>query len=473
MFGAAAVVIATRLLGPAGYAQVAYATVLATLTTAVSSAWTATAATRYGREELERRGTLRHVSWNRLAISLPLLVLCCGLVLALYAARALPAEMGRSLVVAALAAGAALLLAEHLVNLLEAAGRMRFAAVALASRAALVAGVLAVVAATQVDASATLVVSVTAFGSAAVAVWLAMPLWRLALWPPALDRALARRMIAFSVPLIAFAASQYGMRSVDIVILRAFEPPQVVGVYAAAFQAFVMLSQFATTITIVLTPLFVSIRLAGRTADIRVYLERLLGPLSLAIGLTGCIAAPAAALIVPVVLGSEYDAAADPIAILTAALVLLAIASLAAPVLTLYERTTTIAVANVAALAVNVVADVVLIGALGLGASGPAVATALATAVVTGSYCVLAGRCMDTVVRAPASALAGDARRRGCDPRAARRLGAPGRLRRRGRDHRRGAAEGRDLAQPTPSSPIGSGSPLPLTRVLGRVLGSA
>ena len=405
VLGAVAVVLATRLLGPAGYAQVAYATVLATLITAVSAAWTATAAARYGREELERRATLRHVSWNRLAISLPLLVLCCGIVLALHAAGALPAELGRSLVVAALAAGAALLLAEHLVNLLEAAGRMRFAAVALALRAALVAGVLAVVAAADVAASATLVVTVTAAGSAVVAVWLARPLLRVALWPPTLDRALARRMIAFSVPLIAFSASQYGMRSVDIVILRAFEDPPVVGAYAAAFQAFVMLSQFATTITIVLTPLFVSMRLAGRLADVRVYLERLLAPLSLAIGLIGCVAAPAAAVLVPIVLGHEYDAAADPIAILTAALVLLAIASLAAPVLTLYERTPAIAAANVAALAVNAVADVVLIGALALGASGPAVATAMATAVIAGAYCVVAARCTGAAVRVPASAL--------------------------------------------------------------------
>jgi O-antigen/teichoic acid export membrane protein len=400
--GAASIVLTTRLLGPAGYAEIAYGTVLAILVFTTSSAWTSAAVTRYGREELEREGTLRHTSWARLTLTLPLLVVGCILVTVAALAGLLPTEMSWALVGLAVASGVLLTTSDHLVVVLEAAGRMRMSAVALVLRSALFALALGAFALAGGRISTELVMALTVGASALLTACLTASTWRLALWPPALDRAALRRLLLFSLPMIAFAASQYGMRSVDIVVLGAFEPSESVGVYAAAFQAFVVLSQLATTVTIVLVPLFVSLRHAGRGADVRRYVERLLPQLALLMGVAVAVATPLAALVVVPVLGREYEGAIEPLVILLLALLLRGIGSLAAPVLMLYERSGATATINVAALALNVVGDVLLIGVLGAGVIGAAVASTAALAAIAVGYLIVAGRCLRLRPRLPA-----------------------------------------------------------------------
>jgi hypothetical protein len=72
-------------------------------------------------------------------------------------------------------------------------------------------------------------------------------------------------------------------------------------------------------------------------------------------------------------------------------------------VLILYERSKATAAINVGALAINLVGDVVLIGVLGAGLIGPAVACALALAFIAGGYLVVAGRCLGVPVGVPAT----------------------------------------------------------------------
>jgi O-antigen/teichoic acid export membrane protein len=399
--GACTVVLTTRLLGPAGYAQIAYAVVLGTLVSTASSAWTAAALTRYGREELERDGTIRRSSWARILVTLPLLVTASALVAVVSATGLLPGEIDGTIVALAICSGLFLTSSEHLVVVLEAAGRMRLSALGLLLRAALVVATIGALALVGADLTPETVIAVTAVAGAMLTLGLAPSVWRLALWPPYLDRATLKRMLVFSVPLIAFAASQYGMRSVDIVVLGAFRPHDAVGIYAAAFQAFVMLTQLTTTLTIVLVPLFVSIRHAGRTADLAGYLSRTLPQLTLLMGLGVALAAPFAAILVPVVLGDAYADAVDPLVVLLGALLLQGVASLAAPVLMLYERTRATAVINLAALVVNIAGDLLLVGALGAGVVGPAVASGIATAVIAGGYLVVSSRLLGVRARLP------------------------------------------------------------------------
>jgi O-antigen/teichoic acid export membrane protein len=313
----------------------------------------------------------------------------------------LPPEMTWSLVALAVAAGIFLTAGEHFVVVLEAAGRMRLTAGALVLRSGAVTAALAVVTIIGVEGSPELVIALTTVAGALLSIGLAAAVWRLSIWPPALDRVVLRRMLLFSLPLIAFSASQYGMRSVDIVILRAFEPTESVGVYAVAFQAFVMLSQLATTLTIVLTPLFVSLHHAGRAQALRAYLDRLVPQVALLIGIATGLAGPLAALLVPVVLGEAFAGATDPLVVLLAALWLQAVASLAAPVLLLFERSRATAAISMAALAVNVAGDLLLIGAFGIGVIGPAIASVAAVAVIAAGYLLVAGRSLGVRPRFP------------------------------------------------------------------------
>ena len=220
-----------------------------------------------------------------------------------------------------------------------------------------------------------------------------MPALRgLALWPPRLDRVQLRRIVAFSLPLIAFAASQYGMRSVDIVVLRAFGTARDVGIYALAYQSYTTLQSLAVTATIVLIPLFVSLREAGREELVARYFERLVPQAILAVSVAGGLLAPIVVLAVPVVFGADFEDAGRPLALLVAALALFSVASLLAPILMLHERTRETSVINVAALALNVAGDVVLIGVLDAGVAGPAIATIAALALIVAGYVVVARR---------------------------------------------------------------------------------
>lgn len=387
-----ALVLTTRLLGPAEYAVIAYVAVGATLVLYASAGWSATAVTRYGREELERTGGLHRTSWARTALTAPLVAASSALLVALKAGDVLPLEFTWTFVWLTIVLGSFIVIADHLAVLLETAGRMRVSAVALAGRQALLAIGLLVIAISGAGRSPLGVVSLSIGVAILLAIALALPLRHLALWPPRLDRAQLRRVLLFSLPLVAFTASQYGMRSVDIVVLRAYRPPADVGVYALAYQGYTMLQQVATTVTIVLVPLFVSLREAGRSELVARYFRRLVPQATLLAAMAGGALAPLIVLALPLVLGDAYSDAARPLAVLTAALVLFAVASLLAPVLVLHERSGATAAVNMVALGVNAVGDIVLVGPLNAGVMGPAIATVAALAVIVGGYLMVARR---------------------------------------------------------------------------------
>jgi O-antigen/teichoic acid export membrane protein len=401
LLGAATVILTARLLTPAGYAVLAYMTLGATLMLYLAAGWSGAAVMRYGREELERTGGMPRTAWARFILTGPILVALGAGLIALKSAGVLPAEFAWRFVWLTLALGVFTVLSEQWLVILDAAGRMRFSAAAAAGRQALlVAGLLAIAAGAA--APTTMSVAWLTLGVAALlAVGLAIALRGLALWPPSVDRAQLRRLLVFSLPLIAFSASQYGMRSVDIVVLRAYRPPSDVGIYALAYQAYLMLQTLATTATVVLIPLFVSLREAGRSHLIAHYFERLAPQAMLATCAVGGAMAPLAYLCVPLVFGSDFADAARPLTLLVAALVLFTIASLVAPILMLYERTAATSAINVAALVLNIVGDLVLVGWLDMGVAGPAIATGASLALIACGYVAVARRDMRTAPKIP------------------------------------------------------------------------
>src|SRR3954452_21664601 len=86
------VVMSTRILAPSSYGQIAFFTVLSILIFTITSAWTSTAVARYGREELEKTGSLVNVSWDRFLLAGPLLIVAAGVVVALKATGVMPSD---------------------------------------------------------------------------------------------------------------------------------------------------------------------------------------------------------------------------------------------------------------------------------------------------------------------------------------------------------------------------------------------
>ncbi len=202
-------------------------------------------------------------------------------------------------------------------------------------------------------------------------------------------------MLWLSIPMIGLIASQYVFGTIDIIVLRIFRSQADVGIYAVAYQTYTVLSAAAVTATAVLVPLFVSLHGAGRRQVImRYFTNNVPQGLFLISMICGAATTPIFPLLVPVVFGQEFSAAAVPMSILVAGLAFLFAAYLVAPILTLHEQTRTTAMINAIAAVINVAVDFFLIGLCHMGVIAPAIATSGTLAFVFVAFYVYSQRAL-------------------------------------------------------------------------------
>jgi O-antigen/teichoic acid export membrane protein len=399
------VTIVTHLLVPSKYALLAYLSVISGLMFTGTASWTSTAVTRYGREELERSGSMQATSWNRLAITAPAVAIASLLIVGLKLLGALPTELTWAFVAISLGSGVSLIAAEHLLNLLEASGRMKRTAVGVVVQRAVSIVAIGFVAVLGVAHSAAAIALVWLGTGLLFAAWLGSSVWRIGMWPVRFDRRLLRRMIRFSLPMIAFAGSQYVISAVDVVILGAYRSARDVGLYAIAYNGYGVLQQVATTATIVLTPLFVSLRAASRESTINTFFERTVPQAIFLCAIVVGLGAPLVRIVVPVVFSDRFAPSAAPLELLLLAWLMFAAASFVASILVLHERTRAIGMISLLAAAVNVTGDWLLVGPLHVGIIGPAIATTAALTVIWAGYFRVAGDCLGCRPRFPVAML--------------------------------------------------------------------
>src|SRR3954447_9608489 len=113
VLGLVFVVLATHLLGPSDYGVFALILLSATVLMTASSAWLTTAALRYGRQELEERGTMAPVTWSRVVIGAPVFVAGIAGLAVVDLAGGLPAELSAGGLVLVAALGLGLAVQEH------------------------------------------------------------------------------------------------------------------------------------------------------------------------------------------------------------------------------------------------------------------------------------------------------------------------------------------------------------------------
>jgi O-antigen/teichoic acid export membrane protein len=386
----AAVAFATRVLGRGDYGLFAYATVVATLVLTVGSAWTSAAVLRYGRERLELDGNLVAVTWERLRVTAPGVVFITVVIAAVRAVGAFE-RISPELLAVALVYGVVLVVGDHLVYVAQAVGMMQSSAIAVGVRQGLVVAALAALLAMGTG-TPELVIALTIVAWIVVVPFLAVPVWRTALWPPAGDPVVRRRILAFSVPLIAFTLSQYVIQSVDLVVIGVYRGTESVGVYGVAYQAYSLLQNLAAAAVPVLIGLFVSAAAIGRLDATTTFVARVVPFGAFASAALFGVAAPLVPLVLPVLLGDDFSGASVPLVILLASATLLMVASLLAPIVMLHEATRPVAWINLAAAAVNVAGDIVLIGLLGVGILAAAVATTASTLVIVAGYAAVVAR---------------------------------------------------------------------------------
>ena len=269
------VTISTRLLLPSVYALIAYVNVISYLVFTVTTAWTGTAVFRYGREELERTGQMTGTTWARATLTAPLTVAAVPIVLAAFILGVFPHQFSIGFVCAALGMGLLMAFGEHFLYMTQAAGRIRRGAIAQVGQQALAVATLALLFFSGVSGSPGAVIAISVGASSLYALWLGAGIWRVAIWPPRVDRLLRQRMLRLSAPLMAFVVSDYVIRSVDLFAIGALRPVADVGVYAVAYQVFVMGYGLATALPPVFQPLLVSLHLRNRSDLVTRYLDRI------------------------------------------------------------------------------------------------------------------------------------------------------------------------------------------------------
>jgi O-antigen/teichoic acid export membrane protein len=387
------------MLGPAGYGTIALVGIVATLVFTASTAWTGIAVRRYGREDLEVGRTMNRLTWNRALIGAPLAAISVAAVLTLKFIGALPSSLTWPLVWIAIGSALVTMVVDHWVCMLETSGKMKVSAGSQVASQVLYVGILVALFVIARRASPQIVLMLALGCSCLLAIGVAPVLWRLGVVPPSIDRTLLRRMLRLSTPMIAFTVSQYVLASVDIVVLRMFRSQADVGVYAVAYQAYTVLSRVAVSATAVFVPLFVSLEMAGRRNLIERHLRRGVPQGTFLLAATGGLAIPLLPLLVPVMFGHRFEAAATPLSILALGLLCLFAGYLVSPILTLHEDTRAIAAITVVAAVINVAGDTLMIGVLHMGIIAPAIATSGALAFVFAVFYARAQQALDQDVR--------------------------------------------------------------------------
>jgi O-antigen/teichoic acid export membrane protein len=312
---------------------------------------------------------------------------------------AFPPEFTWTFVWLVLAYGAVLVAVEHVRYLLEASGRMKLSALGTLCQQAAFVVAIGFVAVGGFSRSPLIVIAVSLAALSVVTVVFGAAVWSVAVWPPRSDAVARRRMLLFSLPLIAFTASQYVIQAIDLIIIRALKGAVQVGIYAFAYQAFTVLQAVVTVAPQVLTPFFVSARAANREEMVRSYFERIVPQVTFLGSAAFALCAPLIPLAVPGLFGHSFEGSVEPLAILLMSLLLLLLANMLAPIIVLHERSRSVALWNLAAAVVNVGGDLLLLGPLHAGIAAAAAATGAGFAVLTIGYFYVARDCLGSTVR--------------------------------------------------------------------------
>lgn len=382
-------ILLTRTIGPHEFGRLALLLMASQVSLLFVSSWTVAALVRFGAREHAAHGVVARTFWDRLLLMVPgaVFLAVVGIVFGPVVADYLGAPLvalwlvGLHFAVAAMfAAGAAVL---------QATQRMSRYGLALALDRG--AGLLCVVIATRLvplDAVGALVAY--AAGTVLSSTWLFLSIRRLVFVRVPLDRTRMLEFARFSLPIVAGTwAGLFGSQWIDLVIMRRFLPLSDLGVYALSFQIAGAAQQLTTIAGSILLPRFSSLVAAGDTEEIDAILRRVIPYWLLAYGIGLGVLIGLARTLVPLAFGAGF-AAATPV--LWALLVGAAIAALFATfqaLLTAHGLVWPVSIAVVAAVAVNVILDLVLIPPFGI--VGSSLATVASYAVSTGITLVAAG----------------------------------------------------------------------------------
>ncbi len=313
----AAIAIATRLLGSAGYGGVVAIIAASQCINQLALQWTAASVSRYGCEEFVQTGRVTRTFWTRLLILVPnllLVVVTSSWWLPPIANWLHIPSSARALIVAHFLATA---LWVHVQQTLQAAKLPRLQGTLLAVERAQI--VLILVALFFVG-KASLLAVMWAYILAPLSVC-AVGLWRLRAlvwwnstasvshnrWGVAFDPSLLKQILQFSIPLIPYSVVGYLFTNhLDAFFITRFLSKAHLGVYSVAYQLTGTLMQLPVLAGSLLLPLFVTLQVNGRENPVVRYLREVLPLLTLVWSTLCMIAAVVGGVLAPYIFGASF-----------------------------------------------------------------------------------------------------------------------------------------------------------------------
>lgn len=356
----------TQLLGASGYGQVAALVAAAFLIATAALNWSAMSLARIGCEEFVETGRLTNTFWTRTY----LLMLNWFLVLATapfwypwLTERLLLTRNTQFLLFAYLAALSLFGHVQHALigaKLQSLAGRLQ-----ATERTLILAGAALLI---WKGASVGSVIAVQVMGSFCASF---VGLWRLRRMiglPAPLKPALLRRILMFSLPLIPQSLIGYfSTNYLDAWFIQRYLSAADLGVYSIAYQLAGTVMQLPVLASSLLLPMFTTLEVRQGERQLNRYMRESLPVLSLGWALAGTLATGLIVLLLPLVFGAQFAAAAPLMWPLMAAGVIAGPMSLGyGPLLNAKSATTAIAAGALTGAATNVLLNFVLIPRAGL-----------------------------------------------------------------------------------------------------------
>jgi O-antigen/teichoic acid export membrane protein len=361
----------TRILGTEGYGYITIFNLVTTFVVMLTTNWTAASLMRFGREEYDHLGTIRHTFWARTVILTPsLLVGVAGI----YLCRGFISDyMKMPSWTLWLVIGSVLVMTArtYVDYILQALHRMRtYAATQLIFTGVFILG-LSLIFLGLFPRNYLTVIITGLITSGVTVIFLSLFLVPLGLvLPIETEGRMLREMFSFSYPIVIGNLAAYMVNWIDVVVIKYYFSMSEVGGYQLSYTMFNLLAGFMGSITVLMTPILVSFLAANREDLVSRYNTRLvpqgvlLWATAIGIGLSVC------QPIFPILFSEAFGASATYFQFLAMGLVLSGLVNFYSGEITAYKLIKLGMMASVARALANLIGDLLLVPAMGpLGAT--------------------------------------------------------------------------------------------------------
>ena len=366
--------ILVRILGASEYGKLNLFFMICQITFVTMVGWTFTAGVRFGKEEFMKSGKVNETFWARAALSFPFYMAAIALFILFRAPIARYVGFNGSNTTWLFIVYVGLFwLINSFHNVFKATSRMKlYASMEIVERLIFVL-ILVVVFLTKSPVSLIIAVMIYLAKQIAVIVYFLCVNKLKVFYPVTIKAPLIKSLLTYSAPLFMVAVSIIVMGWVDIFVIKLFLGTREVGLYSLSYKLIEYLRMLSTHTATIILPILISFYVAKKEPLIKDYVKRDIPQMAFFWALFISVVMMALYFSFDFIFGKEFDFAIDSFMILALGLSVFILFSLHRPIIHVYKLTSRIFFITLAALAVNVILDFVLVPLLGI--NGAALAT--------------------------------------------------------------------------------------------------